>query len=89
MSMSVSLPPTKLVEYRDLLGESAGRVSASEMEFQSLMGTLLHVWEVTRSGKLFVRRMVNQFGMPPGQPWEEKFRVFGGTVRAKRENTSN
>ena len=41
------------------------------------MGKLLHVSEVVRPGKVFVRRIINQLGMSPVRPWDERFGVWG------------
>ena len=41
------------------------------------MGKLLHVSEVVRPGKTFVRRIINQLGMSPVRPWDERFGVSG------------
>ena len=41
------------------------------------MGKLLNVSEVVRPGKVFVRRTINQLGMSPVRPWDERFGVSG------------
>lgn len=90
MPMSISHPPAKLIECRNLLRAWEGRVAASETEVRSLMGKLLHVCEVIRPGKLFVRRMPNQLGMPPGQRRIDTQAVQRmGLVYSGRENLSH
>ena len=80
VAMSASLPPTKLVQLRQLLARwPADRRIASESELRSLMGRLLHVCEVVRPGIFFVRRMLNQLGLPPvpagdDEPWGSRGR---------------
>ena len=41
------------------------------------MGKLLNVFEVVRPGKVFVRCTINQLGMSPVRPWDERFGVSG------------
>ena len=41
------------------------------------MGKLLHVSEVVRPRKCFVRCIINQLGMSPVRPWDERFGVSG------------
>ena len=40
---------------------------------RSLIGRLLHLCEVVRPGKYFVRRMLNQVGLPPVRTWSAKY----------------
>ena len=78
VAMTTSLPQTKLGQLRELLaGWPRDHRSAPESELRSLMGKLLHVCEVVRPGKVFVRRMLNQLGTPPVQAWHERVRGPG------------
>ena len=75
VAITISLPLTKLVQLRQLLSRwPADRRVPSESELRSLMGKLLHVCELVRPGNIFVRRMLNQLGLPPvpagaDEPW--------------------
>ena len=67
-------PLEKLDRLRDTLDErSPDRVVASEEELRSLMVRLLHLCEVVRPGKYFVRRMLNQVGLRPVRAWSAKY----------------
>ena len=67
VAMTTSVPLEKLERLRDTLHEwSPDRVVASEEELRSLIGRLLHLCEVVRPGKYFVRRMLNQVLEPTG-----------------------
>ena len=66
VTMTIFLPPTKLVHLRQLLARWPGdRRVASESELRYLMGRRLHVREVVRPGNVFVCRMLNQLGLSP------------------------
>ena len=68
----------KLLQLRILLEAwPPSRTVASEYELRSFMGKLSHVSEVVRPGKIFVRRIINQLGMSPVRPWDERFGVSG------------
>ena len=83
VAMTISLPQGKVIQLRELLaGWPRDRRSAPESELRSLMGKLLHVCEVVRPGKFFVRRMLNLLGMPPVQAWHERVRGPGGGDRS-------
>ena len=59
--MTITLSPAKLAKLRDSLRQwPEDQVSASDVELRSLTGKLLHVCEVVRPGKFFIRRMLNQ-----------------------------
>ena len=74
MTVSVPLAKPKLERLRHMLIEwSPDHVVTSEEELRSLIGRLLHFREVVRPGKYFVRRMVNQVGLPPVRAWSAKF----------------
>ena len=76
VGMTITLPPAKLVQLRDLLRQWPNdRVSASEVELRSLTGKLLHVCEVVRPGKFFVRRMLNQLGLSASKPWRDNLKM--------------
>ena len=67
VAMTISVPLEKLERLRDTLNEwSRDRVVASEEELRSLIGRLMHLCEVVRPGKYFVRRMLNQVLEPTG-----------------------
>ena len=73
VAMTISVPLEKLERPRDTLREwSLDRVVASEGEFRSLIGRLSQLCEVVRPGKYFVRRMLNQVGLPPARAWSAK-----------------
>ena len=38
-----------------------------------MIGRLLHLCEVVRPGKYFVRRMLNQVDLPPARAWSTKY----------------
>ena len=40
---------------------------------RSLIGQLLHLCEVVRPGKYFVRRMLNKVRLPPARAWSAKY----------------
>ena len=83
--MTISLPQGKVGQLRELLTEwPRDRRSAPESKLRSLRGKLLHVCEVVRPGKFFVRRMLNQLGMPPVQAWHERVRGPGRGDRSSR-----
>ena len=66
VAMTFSVPLEKLERLRDTLNEwSPDRVVASEEELRSLIGQLLHLCKVVRPGEYFVRRRLNQVGLPP------------------------
>ena len=76
--MVISLTSEKLHQLSLLLEAwPPARAVTSEYEMRSLMGKLLHVSEVVRPGKFFVRRIINQLGMSPVRPWDERFGVSG------------
>ena len=76
--MAISLTSVRLLQLSLLLEAwPPARTFASEYELRSLIGKLLHVSEVVRSAKLFVRRIINQLGMSPVRPWDERFGVSG------------
>ena len=78
VTMVISLTSAKLLQLRILLEAwPPSRTVASERELRSLMGKLLHVSEVVRPGKFFVRRIINQLGMSPVRPWGERFGLSG------------
>ena len=78
VAMVISLTSAKLLQLNLLLQAwPPARTVASEYELRSLMGKLLHVPEVVRQGKKNVRRIINQLGMSPVRPWDERFGVSG------------
>ena len=78
VAMVISLTSAKLLQLcRFLEAWPPARAVASEYELRSLMGKLLHMSEVVRSGNFFVRRIINQLGMSPVRPWDERFGVSG------------
>ena len=90
VALTISLPPAKLVQLRELLARwPADRRISSESELRSLMARLLHVCQVVRQGKKIVRRMLNQLGLPPvpagaEEPWGSRGRSRG-RIRLERE----
>ena len=78
VAMVISLTSAKLLQLCILLEAwPPSRTVASEYELRSLMGKLLHVSEVVRPGKCFVRRIINQLGTSPVRLWDERFGVLG------------
>ena len=60
VAMTISVPVAKLERLRDTLSEwPSDREVASEDELRSLIGRLLHLCQVVRPEKYFVRRMLN------------------------------
>ena len=81
--MSISLTKTKVAKLRGLLLKwPRSRRHALESEVRELVGKLLYASEVVRPGKLFVRRMPNQLGLPPVKRWQEK--LGGSNPRSRR-----
>ena len=78
VAMVISLTSAKLLQLSILLEAwPPARTVASEYELRSLMGKLLHVSEVVRPDFFFVRRIINQLGMSPVRPWNERFGISG------------
>ena len=74
VAMTISVPPARLAQLWDLLEQwPATRKFAPEKSVRSLIGKLLHICEVVRPGKFFVRRMLNQLGLRKIQAGREKF----------------
>ena len=74
VAMTTSIPLEKLERLRDMLHEgSPDRVVAFEEELRSMIGWLLHLCYVVRPGKYFVRRMLNEVGLPPARAWSAKY----------------
>lgn len=65
-AMTISVPQEKIAKLRALLQEwPSDRERASVKEVRSLLGKLLHLSEVVRPGRFFVRRILNQLGLAP------------------------
>lgn len=65
-AMTISVPQDKIAKLRGLLQEwPVDRKTASVKDIQSLLGKLLHVSEVVRCGRFFIRRVLNQLGLAP------------------------
>lgn len=78
--MTIAVPQEKVVQLRALLEEWPGdRREAPVKEVRSLLGKLLHLSEVVRPGKFFVRRILNQLGLEQFKPGEtdDRFAVKG------------
>ena len=74
VAMTISVPVAKLERLRDTLSEwPSDREVASEDELRSLIGRLLHLCQVVRPEKYFVRRMLNHLGLPPVRVWSAEF----------------
>lgn len=66
IAMTISVPQDKVVQLRSLLQQwPADRPVATVKEVRSLLGKLLHLSEVVRPGKFFIRRILNQLGLAP------------------------
>ena len=65
-SMTISVTQEKVAQLRALSAEwPTDRRVATVKEVRSLLGKLLHLCEVVRPGKFFVRRILNQLGLTP------------------------
>lgn len=92
IAMSMSVPQEKVAQLRAMLEEWPGdRREAPVKEVRSLLGKLLHLSEVVRPGKFFVRRILNQLGLEPfrAEETDDRFALRGqrrrGVVRLNRE----
>ncbi len=66
VAMTISVPPRKIADLRGILDQwPVERKEAPVEEVRSLVGKLLHLSEVVRPGKFFVRRILNQLGLAP------------------------
>ena len=66
ISMTISVTQEKVAQLRALVAEwPTDRRVATVKEVRSLLGKLLHLCEVVRPGKFFVRRILNQLGLAP------------------------
>ena len=62
-SMTISVTQEKVAQLRALSAEwPTDRRVATVKEVRSLLGKLLHLCEVVRPGKFFVRRILNSWG---------------------------
>ena len=59
MEMVVRLPRDKLVRLRTLIGEWKGKKCCRKRQLLSLIGLLQHASKVVRSGRTFLRRMID------------------------------
>ena len=93
ISMTISVTQEKVAQLRALVAEwPTDRRVATVKEVRSLLGKLLHLCEVVRPGKFFVRRILNQLGLAPlkaGEGLGNGVNVGGkhrrGRVRLSRE----
>ena len=58
---TISVPPEKLEATKDLIQLWLRKLEASKQELQSLLGKLLHVCRVVRSGRLLLSRMLETY----------------------------
>ncbi|CAB1102718.1 unnamed protein product [Ectocarpus sp. CCAP 1310/34] len=66
VALTISVSQEKVAKMRAMLAEwPVERRVATVTEVRSLLGKLLHLCEVVRPGKFFVRRILNQLGLPP------------------------
>ena len=66
--MTIAVTPEKIAKTQALLAEWPGdRRTACVHDVRSLLGKLLHLCEVVRPGKFFIRRILNQLGLAPLQ----------------------
>lgn len=64
VSMTIAVTQEKVAQLQTMLAEwPHDRRQASVREFRSLLGKLLHLCEVVRPGKFFVRRILKQLGL--------------------------
>ena len=64
ISMMISVTQEKVAQLRALVAEWPTDLRVSTVkEVRSLLGKLLHLCEVVRPGKFFVRRILNQLGL--------------------------
>lgn len=82
MSMTIAVPQEKISRLRVMLDQWPGeRTTASVKDVRSLLGKLLHLCEVVRPGKFFIRRILNQLGLAPLKEGERD----GGAVAGARQ----
>ena len=85
--MTISLTKAKVAKLTGILLKwPRSRRYALESEVRELLGKLLYASEVVRPGKFFVRRMLNQLGLPPVKRWREK--LGGSSPRSKGRTAS-
>ena len=80
VAMSISVSQEKVAQLRATLAQwPVDRRVASVREVRSLVGKLLYLSEVVRPGNFFVRRILNQLGLPPlkGVGGDERFVARG------------
>ena len=66
VAMTISVTQERVVQLRALLAQwPAERRAAPVKEVRSLLGKLLHLCEVVRPGKFFIRRILNHLGLAP------------------------
>ena len=83
VAMTISLTKAKVAKLRRLLLKwPRSRRYALESEVRELVGKLLYASKVVRSGNFFLRRMLNQHGLPPVNRWQEK--LGGSSPRSRR-----
>lgn len=92
-AMTISVPQEKMVQVRDVLAKwPVDRRVAPVKLVRPLLGKLMHLSELVRPGKFFVRRILNQLGLAPLKEGEagDGFVVGSkhkrGVVRLSREN---
>ena len=69
VSSQLRLPDEKLLRLRSLLTEWGDRKACNRRDLESLVGTLNHACKVVRSGRAFLRRMLDLLcGMPAHRP---------------------
>lgn len=79
VAMTTSVPQEKVVQLRALLDEwPVDRREAPVKAVRSLLGKMLHLSEVVRPGKFFVRRILNQLGLAPLKTGEVDAGIVGG-----------
>ena len=78
VAMTISVTQERVVQLRALLAQwPAERRAAPVKEVRSLLGKLLHLCEVVRPGKFFIRRILNHLGLAPLRAGEETGAGFG------------
>lgn len=86
VAMTIAAPVEKLESLRVMLQQwPPHRATASETEVRGLVGKLLHLCEVARPGRYFVRRMLNQLGLAPVESKKFKSELASRQVRLGAE----
>ena len=83
VAMTISVTQEKVEQLQALLAQwPVERKVAPVKEVRSLLGRLLHLCEVVRPGKFFIRRILNHLGLAPLKAGEE---IGAGVVVGRKQ----